>query len=91
MNTQDQKPETIRTFIALKLSDAALEHLKETVIPLKKSLHAKEDIRWVPPRNYHITLAFLGNIPVADIPKIETAMALRSRGPRARETLDHPR
>ena len=31
-------------------------------------------IRWVHPENIHMTLFFLGNVPLADIPKLTTAL-----------------
>jgi len=32
--------------------------------------HHSEQIRWVPPGNIHITLSFLGNVPMDNIPKL---------------------
>ncbi len=34
-----------------------------------------EPLRWVPPENYHITLAFLGDIEHRDLPRLETIAA----------------
>ncbi len=49
--------ETIRTFIAIKIT--AEKKLLDSVIELKKSL-AAEEIRWVDIDNLHLTLCFLG-------------------------------
>ena len=36
--------------------------------------HNPEQIRWVPPENIHMTLFFLGNVPLDNIPKLTNAL-----------------
>ena len=63
----------IRAFVALSISELLERQL---------SLHAKsllqqfpnENLRWVPSHNYHITLAFLGDIQPQLVPKIESIL-----------------
>lgn len=68
------RPETKRLFIAVPLADPSLSQLKRSVLAVKKT-HQDQTIHWVPWRNYHITLAFLGTFPVVDIPVLEQIMA----------------
>jgi RNA 2',3'-cyclic 3'-phosphodiesterase len=52
-------PETVRTFVALDLPETILS----AVADIQKDLRAKGlRMRWVPSRNMHLTLAFLGEI-----------------------------
>jgi len=55
----------MRLFIALELSDEIKEELARLQAELKK---AKADIKWVEPKNIHLTLKFLGE---TDEPKTE--------------------
>ena len=60
---------TIRTFIAIELSDevrAALTDLQnrlKTVVPPRS-------VRWTAPQNIHLTLHFLGDVAIDDVEKI---------------------
>lgn len=57
--------ETLRTFIAVELSEeirAVLEDIQGRL----KIFHA--DIKWVEPSNIHLTLKFLGDVQLKDIP-----------------------
>jgi 2'-5' RNA ligase len=66
-------PDTTRTFVAIPLSDsvrAALDRLRTRIQP---------DIagaRWVEPRNYHVTMHFLGDVPHADLVEVCQAVAV---------------
>jgi 2'-5' RNA ligase len=48
-----------RCFIALELPSPVQEHLAQIISRLKE---AKADIKWVEPKNTHLTLKFLGEI-----------------------------
>lgn len=63
--------DTIRVFIAVDVGDEIRSKLDELQRKLKK-VHA--DVRWVKPRNIHLTLVFLGDVPVDKIETIEHAL-----------------
>lgn len=71
--------ETIRAFIAVDIGDGIRAQLDELQRKLKK-VHA--NVRWVKPRNIHLTLAFLGELPVEKTQPLKTALAdaLRDTG-----------
>jgi 2'-5' RNA ligase len=60
--------ENIRAFIAIDIGDEIREHLDQLQRKLKK-VHA--NVRWVKPRNIHLTLAFLGNLPAEKVPALQ--------------------
>ena len=72
MMSDDQ--ETIRVFVALSLSEEIMERLKMRSQSLQDQFSAL-NIRWVPYENYHITLVFIGNVPIDELDRIETLMA----------------
>lgn len=57
---------SIRSFFALPVSVEVEEELAEFSLTVESilapSLNPNASLRWVPPENYHLTLAFLGNI-----------------------------
>lgn len=63
--------ETVRAFIAVDIGDEIREKLDGLQRRLKK-VHA--DVRWVKPRSMHLTLAFLGDLPVDKITPLKTAL-----------------
>lgn len=75
--------DTQRLFIAFPLPPEVQQHLREVHVFLER--HAPSDaFRMIDPRNTHITLHFLGEIPTVDIPAIiagirSSAAADRSR------------
>jgi len=57
----------LRTFIAVSLSSSVLAGIEKTV----RTLHTHfGDVRWVEPKNMHVTLKFLGDIPLNDLPSL---------------------
>jgi RNA 2',3'-cyclic 3'-phosphodiesterase len=59
-------PESLRTFIAVELNSS----LREALARIQKELKSSgADAKWVKPENIHLTLKFLGAIP---LDKIET-------------------
>jgi len=63
--------ETIRAFIAVDIGDEIRGKLDEFQRKLKEC-HA--NVRWVKPWNIHLTLAFLGDVPVQELPALGTAL-----------------
>ncbi|WP_459818403.1 RNA 2',3'-cyclic phosphodiesterase [Galenea microaerophila] len=67
----------MRGFIAIPLTEADRQQLQLAVTQIKKQLSADEQqqVRWVPPENYHMTLYFLGNgFSEARIQRIQQGM-----------------
>ena len=63
----------IRTFIALKLPSS----LKQELFGQAKILAAqdkRQHIRWLPPENYHLTLAFLGDVDSVRLSGLQFAL-----------------
>ncbi len=59
----------IRTFIAVDLPDSFVD----TIAEIQKKL--KGNIKLVDPKQVHITMKFLGDVPEKKIPKIEDALS----------------
>ncbi len=74
MDTQ----ETLRTFVALPLSESGHERLGALQQKLIRTL-PDGHIRWVPPGNIHLTLFFLGDVRVDRIPAIQEALTVVAR------------
>ena len=61
----------IRAFFALSISEQAEIELLDYSASLKAQL-ARSPVRWVQPENFHITLAFLGDIQQAELNRLES-------------------
>lgn len=57
---------SIRTFIALDLPQSILASIDQQTARLRQTL-GEDVVRWVPTRNMHLTLKFLGNTPVSHL------------------------
>ena len=66
----------VRTFIAFKLPENVIACLKNLQCALKQY---GVNARWVTPDNIHLTLKFLGNIPIEKCPEIESAVTLATK------------
>ena len=56
----------IRAFIAIELTDEIHQRLDEVIARYKKQM-PQVPIRWVPAKNIHLTLKFLGDVSVANL------------------------
>jgi RNA 2',3'-cyclic 3'-phosphodiesterase len=66
--------DSYRTFIAIELPGAVRAKLIEHIQQLRREV---PDVRasWSREHNLHLTLKFLGNVPVGEIPKLSDAVA----------------
>ncbi|WP_331748406.1 RNA 2',3'-cyclic phosphodiesterase (plasmid) [Streptomyces sp. NBC_00984] len=71
MNDQNQ-PATVRVFIALAPPDDAKEELARE---LRTAYDTHPRMRWNRIEDWHITLAFLGELPVETVPVLRPALA----------------
>lgn len=63
--------ETVRAFIAVDIGDEIRDRLDELQRRLRK-VHA--NVRWVKPQTIHLTLAFLGDVPVEQVDAIRKTL-----------------
>jgi 2'-5' RNA ligase len=61
----------LRTFIAISLSTSVLTGIEKCIRTLQSHL---EGIRWVETKNLHVTLKFLGDVPLNDLPQLIRAV-----------------
>lgn len=66
-------PDPLRTFIAIELPPDVRTRVAQHIARLRRE---QPDVRanWSREDNLHLTLRFLGNVPVADIPKVSDAV-----------------
>lgn len=69
--------DTVRVFIAVDVGDEIRGRLEELQRKLRK-VHS--NVRWTGPGAIHLTLAFMGNVPVEELDRITSALALACRG-----------
>ncbi|MGE4357788.1 MAG: RNA 2',3'-cyclic phosphodiesterase [Candidatus Omnitrophota bacterium] len=65
----------IRTFIAIEISESLREEFSQLQNELRKS---EADVKWVEPKNMHLTLKFLGNTEEKKIEEIERTLRIIS-------------
>ncbi|MFQ6001979.1 MAG: RNA 2',3'-cyclic phosphodiesterase, partial [Anaerolineae bacterium] len=65
--------EEIRTFVAIELNEEIKSELTRVQEMLKEKI-ATPHLRWVNPANVHLTLKFLGNVPLDRIQEITAAL-----------------
>lgn len=71
---------TVRTFVALPLSPGAARALSEVQRCLRGYLRPEDEVRWVHPSRFHVTLAFIGDLPRSDVPALAEGIAAKTRG-----------
>ena len=67
----------MRTFISVELPDEVREKISGAVEALKKVNAA---VKWVEPKNLHITLKFLGEVPEGEIDNLKDRVAEAVKG-----------
>jgi 2'-5' RNA ligase len=64
----------LRTFIAIDLPASVQESIEKQTVRLRQSL-GSDLVRWVPSRNMHLTLKFLGNIAASHVDFLKQMLA----------------
>jgi 2'-5' RNA ligase len=64
----------MRLFIAVVPPQAAVDELAAVVRPLR-GLPDGQPLRWTAPETWHLTLAFLGEVPEESLPELEERLA----------------
>jgi 2'-5' RNA ligase len=67
----------VRAFVAIVPPAAALAELAEAVAPLQAA--APPGVRWVPAEQWHLTLAFLGEVDDGALPDLTERLARAAR------------
>jgi RNA 2',3'-cyclic 3'-phosphodiesterase len=61
-----------RLFVGIGFTDSFSKSVETWTKKIRKTADQKEIyLRWTPPDNYHVTLVFLGDTPINDIPRIQ--------------------
>ncbi|MEW5872121.1 MAG: RNA 2',3'-cyclic phosphodiesterase [Chloroflexota bacterium] len=63
----------IRSFIAISLSPEIYQHLDEASEKLRSRL-PETPVRWVPVKNIHLTIKFLGNVSVSNLEMLKKVL-----------------
>lgn len=63
----------MRLFIAVNPDPGAAQHLQQAIEPLRDD-PALSGVRWVPVDRWHITLAFIGEVESAHLPRLVEAL-----------------
>lgn len=63
--------ENLRLFVAVKTGNEIREKMSSLVALLKQS---GAEVKWVKPENLHITLKFLGDVPLARLEEVKGAL-----------------
>jgi 2'-5' RNA ligase len=75
---EQKKAHTVRLFVAVPVPGPIAEKLKDWTLAQKEALPFR---KWAHPQDYHITLQFLGDTPVAQIEALQAALREVSAAP----------
>ncbi len=64
--------QTVRTFVAAEVSSAVLDDAAKLIDMLRS---ADADVKWVDPKNQHLTLKFLGDVSLEEVAQVCRATA----------------
>ena len=68
----ETQPDHVRLFVACEMPDDAKEAIGEVIQTLKGK--SGTDVRWIKAEGVHVTLKFLGEVPVKKLPAIKLAI-----------------
>lgn len=63
----------MRLFAAIRPPAPALVHLEGALAPLRAGAGGR--LRWIPPEQLHLTVAFYGNVPDGAVPDLQSSLA----------------
>ena len=69
--------DTLRTFVAVETSDPVHRRAVELIRAVDV---AEADVKWVQPQNMHLTLKFLDEVPLVEIPRVSEMVAQAAAG-----------
>lgn len=72
--TEIRPPETHRLFLAISLPEAVISKLEEIQHSLRKAA-GRAQVRWTNREQLHLTMKFLGNVPVEQCPALLSAVS----------------
>ena len=70
----DALPTVKRCFLGLALPNAICQLLAREAASMQEKI-GRTDFRWIPARNFHLTLAFLGDLSTEEIARLESLLA----------------
>lgn len=62
----------MRLFAALEVPGAVRDPLEQAVAPLREG---RDDLKWTPPHQWHLTVAFVGRVDEGRLPAVAGALA----------------
>jgi 2'-5' RNA ligase len=68
----------IRAFIAITLSEEIYQGIEQVLDSLREKL-PDAPLRWVPARNIHLTIKFLGNVSIANLEMLKNSLEVEAR------------
>ncbi|HEB65214.1 MAG TPA: RNA 2',3'-cyclic phosphodiesterase [Chloroflexi bacterium] len=69
----------VRAFVAVDLESEITERLAQVLAELRQQVDGRI-VRWVPAENIHLTLKFLGDVSVHNLPLLEDALRAEALG-----------
>jgi 2'-5' RNA ligase len=73
----DPRPPRVRLFVAVELPGPVRAEVAEAIVGLRER---HRSLRWTDPAGWHVTLAFLGSVPVERVEDVSGALARATAG-----------
>ncbi|MCX8156251.1 MAG: RNA 2',3'-cyclic phosphodiesterase [Verrucomicrobiae bacterium] len=80
--------ETWRLFVAIPLPQRVIAAVADLQAALRRAV-PQAHVRWTPPHQFHLTLRFLGEVPAARVPALQTRLQSACSGHAALEMQLH--